>query len=158
VVPVTQPAYLFDSGDQYRDLLGPLADELQPWRRLLDAGLRVVISSDSDVSDYRPLETLRHAVLRTSSGGDVLGEDQRLSLEEALFAHTIDAAFACGWEDRVGSIEEGKLADLVILGSGRAGFEPDVLSGSARVVATLVGGDVRFDANGSLAELIGQRP
>ena len=58
----------------------------------------------------------------------------------------------------MGSIEEGKLADLVFLGSDRAGFEPDVLSGSARVAATLVGGDARFDADGTLAELIGQRP
>ncbi len=150
VIPVTQPSYLFDSGDQYRRLMGSAADRLQPWRAMLDAGLRLVISSDSDVADYRPLTTLGNALERASSSGDVLGEEQRLTLDEALFAHTIDAAFACGWEDRVGSLEPGKLADLVILGSDRAALEGDVRGGTAEVVACLIGGTARAGADAAL--------
>ena len=54
VIAVQQPTYLFDYGDQYAAALGDRAHELQPWRTELDAGIRVVISSDSDVASFRP--------------------------------------------------------------------------------------------------------
>lgn len=117
VIAVQQPSYLHDFGDEYHDSLGDLAHELQPFRAELDAGVRVVLSSDSDVASYRPLTTIAHAMLRRTMGGTVLGEHHRMTLEEALFAHTADAAFAIGLEHRVGSLEVGKAADLTWLAS-----------------------------------------
>jgi predicted amidohydrolase YtcJ len=115
VVAVNQPSYLHDSGDDFVARLGARADRLQPWREELDAGVRVVLSSDSDVASYRPLRTVAAALTRTTSGGRTLGADQVLSLEEALRAHTVDAAFALRLDDRIGSIEVGKLADLTVV-------------------------------------------
>ena len=91
-----------------------LADDLQPWRDELDAGVRVVISSDSDVASYRPLTTIAHAMLRRTMAGRVLGERHRLTLDEALFAHTIDAAFAVGLgaADRLAGARQGGRPDL----------------------------------------------
>ncbi len=117
VIAVQQPSYLHDFGDEYRDSLGELAHELQPWRAELDAGVRVVISSDSDVASYRPLTTIANALMRRTMGGRVLGEHHRMTLEEALYAHTVDAAFAVGLEHRIGSLEAGKAADLTWLAS-----------------------------------------
>lgn len=117
VIAVNQPSYLFDFGDEYAESLGGLTDELQPWRDELEAGVRVVISSDSDVSSYRPLTTIAHAMRRRTMGGRVLGERHRLTLDEALFAHTADAAYAIGLEHRIGSLEPGKAADLTWLAS-----------------------------------------
>jgi predicted amidohydrolase YtcJ len=117
VIAVQQPSYLHDFGDEYHESLGELAHELQPFRAELDAGIRVVLSSDSDVASYRPLTTIAHAMLRRTLGATVLGEHHRMTLDEALFAHTIDAAFAVGLEQRIGSLEPGKAADLTLLAS-----------------------------------------
>ena len=124
VIAVQQPTYLFDYGDQYAAALGDRAHELQPWRTELDAGIRVVISSDSDVASFRPLTTVANAMRRQTRSGVVLGPRHRLSLEEALFAHTTDAGYAVGLEGRIGSLEPGKAADLTILSDHRPGWQP----------------------------------
>lgn len=139
VVAVNQPSYLHDFGDEYADSLGRNADDMQPWRDELDAGVRVVISSDSDVSSYRPLTTIAHSMLRRTMEGRVLGERHRLTLEEALFAHTIDAAYAVGLEHRVGSLEPGKAADLTWLAGDVRAVPPEEVE-QIEVVATWLDG------------------
>ena len=68
-IAVNQPSYLHDYGDEYAESLGDAVHDLQPWRDELDAGVRVVISSDSDVSSYRPLTTIANAMLRRTRDG-----------------------------------------------------------------------------------------
>ncbi len=139
MITVNQPSYLFDFGDEYAESLGDLAHDLQPWRDELEAGVRVVISSDSDVSTYRPLTTIAHAMQRRTRGGEVLGDRHRLSLDEALFSHTIDAAYAVGLDDRIGSLEPGKAADLTWLGSDLRKIAPREVP-DVEVVATFLSG------------------
>jgi predicted amidohydrolase YtcJ len=143
VIGVQQPSYLFDYGDQYADALGDHAHELQPWRTELDAGVRVVISSDSDVASFRPLTTVANAMRRRTASGVVLGPRHRLSLDEALFAHTADAAYAVGLEGRVGSLEPGKAADLTILQADIRDLGPDEVE-EVPVSATIVDGETVF--------------
>ena len=145
VTAVNQPSYLFDFGDEYAASLGDHVHDLQPWRDELESGVRVVISSDSDVSSYRPLTTIANAMLRRTREGSVLGERHRLTLEEALFAHTIDAAYAIGLEHRIGSLQPRKAADLTILGGDIRTTEAERIS-DLPIQATIVGGEVRFDA------------
>jgi hypothetical protein len=114
-ITINQPNYLRDSGDEFLARLGERAHQLQPLRDELDAGITVVLSSDSDVTSYRPLDTIRSAIERRTSSGTSLGASQKLTLEEALRAHTITAAYALRMEDRIGSIEVGKLADVVVV-------------------------------------------
>jgi predicted amidohydrolase YtcJ len=137
---VTQPTYLADFGDEYLASLGERGHDLQPWRDLLAAGVRVVISSDSDVTTFRPLATVANAMGRTTRTGTVLGARHRLSLDEALFAHTSVAAFAIGMEDRLGSLRPGTLADLVVVGGDLRAMPPDEVERAA-VRATFVGGE-----------------
>jgi predicted amidohydrolase YtcJ len=145
VTAVNQPSYLFDFGDEYAASLGHHVHDLQPWRDELDAGVRVVISSDSDVSSYRPLTTIANAMLRRTRQGTVLGARHRLTLEEALFAHTIDAAYAVGLEHRVGSLEPMKAADLTILGGDIRSTEAEGIA-DLPILTSIVGGEARFDA------------
>jgi predicted amidohydrolase YtcJ len=143
-IAVNQPSYLFDYGDEYLASLGERAHELQPWRTELDADVRVVISSDSDVSSYRPLTTIANAMRRETRSGVPLGARHRLSLEEALFAHTADAAYTVGLEGRIGALEPGKAADLTIVGADLRGLAPGLIA-EAPIAATLVDGVTMFE-------------
>ena len=115
VITVNQPRYLHDSGDEFLTRLGSRAHGLQPLRDELAAGVTVVLSSDSDVASYRPLDQIASAIARQTRSGAPIGSEQGLTLDEALLAYTIDAAFALRLEERIGSIEPGKLADVVVV-------------------------------------------
>jgi predicted amidohydrolase YtcJ len=115
VIAVNQPNLLVDSGDEFLVRLDERAHWLQPMRAEVEAGVRFVLSSDSDVTSYRPVDSIAAAVTRRTLGGQLVGPDQVISVEEAVRAHTIDAAFSIRAEDRIGSIEPGKLADLTII-------------------------------------------
>jgi predicted amidohydrolase YtcJ len=145
VMAVQQPSYLFDYGDEYLDSLGELAHDLQPWRTELNAGIRVVLSSDSDVSTYRPLITIANAMRRETRDGIVLGPGHRLSLEEALFAHTTDAAYAVGLDARIGSVEPGKAADLTLLSEDIRHLSADEIA-DVPVSATVIDGATMFES------------
>ncbi len=92
-------------------------------KELLDAGAHVSISSDWPVAGYapthEPLVTIEVAVTRQAVVPPVReplgGEGARLSVEEAIRAHTLGQAYGLGVEDQLGSIEVGKTADLVVL-------------------------------------------
>jgi predicted amidohydrolase YtcJ len=139
VVTVNQPRYLFDSGDEFLERLGDRAERLVPLRDELEAGVVVVLSSDSDVTSYRPMDTIASAVERRTRSGGPIGAQQSLTVEEALFAHTIDAAYALFLDDRIGSLEPGKLADVVVLDADLQALPADALS-SVEVHRTFLDG------------------
>jgi len=146
LITVNQPNYLRDSGDEFLSRLGERAHGLEPLRAELDAGVAVVLSSDSDVTSYRPLETIRNAIARRTVSGAEIGADQALTLEEAIRAHTISAAYALRMEDRIGSIEPAKLADVTVV-DGDLEQTPVEEIGSLGVWMTMVGGLVRHAMN-----------
>jgi predicted amidohydrolase YtcJ len=148
-ITVNQPNYLHDSGDEFLARLGERAHGLQPLRDELDAGITVVLSSDSDVTSYRPLDTISSAIARRTRAGAPIGPSQALTLEEALRAHTISAAYALRMEDRIGSIEVGKLADVVVVDGDLAGTNVDEIS-SLGIWLTLLDGRVEHAEDRSL--------
>jgi predicted amidohydrolase YtcJ len=145
VITVNQPRYLFDSGDEFLTRLGERADRLIPLRDELEAGVAVVLSSDSDVASYRPMDTIASAVSRRTRAGEPIGADQAMTMEEALFAHTIDAAYALLIDDRLGSLEPGKTADVVVLDRDLRTVSRDDL-GSVGVRTTYLAGRAVYDA------------
>jgi len=144
VIAVNQPGYLYDSGDEFLERLGDRAHMVQPFRAELDAGVTVVLSSDSDVASYRPLDTISAALQRKTINGLEIGTDQTLNIDEAVRAHTIDAAYALFAEERLGSIEAGKHADLVIIDGDLfdtpSGEIPDL-----PIWKTMIGGKIVYD-------------
>jgi len=146
VIPVNQPNFLYDSGTDLIRRLGPeRAHRLQPMREEIDAGLRPVLSSDSFVSSLRPMETIANAIRRRTREGGPIGADQAITLDEALRAHTIDAAYALRMEDRIGSLTPGKLADLVVLDRDIEAADPDDLA-RAGAWLTMLDGRVVYRA------------
>ncbi len=149
-ITINQPNYLHDSGDEFLARLGERAHGLQPLRDELDAGITVVVSSDSDVTSYRPLDTIRSAIERRTRSGATIGTSQALTLEEALRAHTIAAAYALRMEDRIGSIEAGKLADVVVADGDLRAANAEEIS-SLDIWLTFLDGRVEHAADPSLA-------
>ena len=91
------------------------AEQLSPFRSALDLGLRPTNHTDYSVVPLDQLFTVHTAVNRTMRDGSVLGPDERITPLEALKALTINAASQYREEARKGTLEPGKLADLVIL-------------------------------------------
>ena len=116
IVPAMQPAFFWEFGDGYiRNYGRHRADVMFPARSLLDAGVVVAGSSDSPVTDHRPLFGIEQAMTRATMDGDVCGPDERVDLQTAIRMHTINGAYASFEEGVKGSIEPGKLADLALL-------------------------------------------
>ena len=124
VTPVTQPGSLRELGSVWKVQLGDRIHEAMPMRAWLDLGIRPAISSDAFVQSFRPLDTMSAAAFRVTPDGTRVGEHHELTIEEAIRAHTIDAAKALRLEDRLGSIEAGKLADLAVIDGDLRAADP----------------------------------
>ncbi len=143
VVAVVQPNYLHDQGDEFLVRLGDRAQRLLPLRELLDAGVHVALSSDADVTSFHPLESISNAVVRRTLNGEAIGIDQSLTVEEAVRAHTIEAAYSIHADDRLGSLEPGKYADLTVIDGDLFGVEPTEIK-NLPIWMTVIGGEVVF--------------
>lgn len=141
MVPVTQPGSIAELGDIWHDHLGERVHHAMPLRDQLELGIRPAISSDAFVQSYRPLDTIAAAMQRVTPSGFRVGPDQELTVEEALAAHTINAARALHMEDRIGSIEVGKLADFTILDGDLLATPTEALR-LLPVWMTIVGGEI----------------
>ena len=103
-------------GDIHMKNFGPeRGNHISPVRDALDRGLSVNFHQDTPVTKPKMMHSVWCAVNRLSRSGQVIGEDQKIPVYEALKAVTINAAYAYFEEDSKGSIREGKRADLVIL-------------------------------------------
>ncbi len=115
-----------------------------PVRTYLDAGLPVSSGTDAPVVPYPPLWTLYHFVTRDTLSGGVLGADQRISRLEALRMATTGNAWLMMEERDKGSLESGKLADIVVLSDDPLTC-PEPRLRDAEVLMTIVGGRVVHD-------------
>jgi hypothetical protein len=83
-------------------------------RDFLDAGIRAAPGSDYTASPAEPMLWLRSEVTRTDSTGHVWGANQKITVEEAIRCSTVNGAYASFEEDIKGTLEPGRLADLVV--------------------------------------------
>jgi predicted amidohydrolase YtcJ len=114
-----------------------------PVRAYLDRGLVVAGGTDSAVVPYPPLWVIYHFVTRDTISGGVLGADQKITRKEALRIETINNAYLTFDERLKGSIEAGKLADLVVLSDDILTC-PDERMEHMTVEMTIVGGKVVY--------------
>ena len=147
VVVVTQPAFLYHSGRRY---LSEVANEMLPWlyplSRFSKEGLMPAASSDAPVVHPSPLVGVYAAATRHAETGETVGdESERVSVLDALRMYTLNGAHAAYQEEDRGSIEVGKVADLVLLDKDptRAGLERLL---DIKVPLTIIGGQVAWEA------------
>jgi predicted amidohydrolase YtcJ len=117
-------------------------------RDWLRAGLHPAASTDAPVCATDPFKNIFAMVTRRSRAGTVLGEDQRLSMAEALHAYTACGAYTQFAEDQKGRLVAGQLADIAVLSHDLFAITPEELAGSVRCDMTVLGGRVVFDRMG----------
>ncbi len=146
-IPSFFTEHTFYFGDTHTRQLGKArADFLSPMRTAIDKGLRPTNHTDYNVSPIDQMFVVWTAVNRLSRGGEVIGPDQRVTPLEALKAITINAAYQYFEEDSKGSIEPGKLADLVILDQNPLTVDPMAIK-DIKVVETIKEGRTIYKAN-----------
>ena len=124
---------------------GTDVDHMFALRTFIDAGIRPTQASDYPPGPFEPMMALRSEVTRTDSKGNVWGPKQKITVEEAIRVGTVNGSYASYEENLKGSIEPGKLADLVVL--GRDPFKVDPLELiNIPIQRTIVGGKWVFEA------------
>ncbi len=148
IIPSVQPTHCTSDMVFIADRIGEKRSEESgsPWRKMIDAGLEPANGSDFTIESHKPLWGIYAAITRQDHTGWPEGGwygDQRMTREEAIRGYTIWAAKAAFWENVLGSIEVGKLADIVVLDSDILECTPKEIL-STEVLYTIVNGEVVY--------------
>jgi predicted amidohydrolase YtcJ len=142
-----------------KPILGsPRAERMDPAASLLKLGIRFSFNSDSPISPVAPLRYISTAVTRRWQDrpmpngemqlGKVLGEEQQIPVDAAIRAVTLDAAYQLFLDKYVGSLEVGKLADLVILDKNPRTTPPEGIM-NISVCSTYLSGVKKYRQDGA---------
>jgi predicted amidohydrolase YtcJ len=150
VIAGMQPYHAIDDGRWAEEYIGPnRIKTTYAFRSLLDSGATLAFGSDWFVAPATPLEGIYAAVTRRTLDGknpDGWVPEQKITVEEALKAYTINGAYASFEEDIKGTLEPGKLADFVVLDRDITAIDPAEIW-DMKVQQTWVGGKKVFDRN-----------
>jgi len=144
VIDASATGFIHDLGDAYLRHRG--AEEMRwmwPHRTLIDRGIPAPGHSDCPVCSSNPWLGIYGMVTRRSSGGETLYAGEGCTPLEAIRAYTIDGAYAAHEEDVKGSIEEGKLADLVVVDKDPMAIDPLDLK-NVETLMTVIDGEVVY--------------
>jgi predicted amidohydrolase YtcJ len=116
ILPTIFGPYPYYHGDKLLPAFGEKRlERMFAARTLIDAGVVISAHSDHPCAPYPPLMAIHSLVNRKTKTGKPIGQSQKISVMEALKLYTINAAYHSFDEKLLGSIEEGKLADMVVL-------------------------------------------
>jgi predicted amidohydrolase YtcJ len=145
--------FLWQLGSSFSENLGPeRVARVQPFRSYLKFGVRMAAGSDYSVAHYDPWLGFYAMLTRKTQAGAVLGANETVGIDEALKAYTINGAYLTYDDNIRGSLEQGKLADLVVLdipSIKELEKKPELaLTMKDRVLLTLVEGKVGYRREG----------
>lgn len=149
IIASMQPSHGADDGRWCEKRIGgERSKTAYAFRSLLDSGAVLAFGSDWTVAPLNPMVGLKAAVTRQTFDGkhpDGWMPEQKISLDEAIYAYTVGSAFAEFQEHVKGSLAPGKLADLVMLDRDIYNIPPATLD-QAKIALTIVDGQVVFEA------------
>ncbi len=145
VIDASATGFLYDLGDAYLKNRGRREmRNMWPHRSLIDEGIHAPGHSDASICSPNPWLGIYGMVTRRTSSGQVLYAGEGVTPLEAIRAYTVDGAYAA-WEEGIkGSIEAGKLADLVVLDRDPLRTPREELR-NVKTVMTIVGGKIVYD-------------
>jgi predicted amidohydrolase YtcJ len=136
IIASVQPRFIYSDSWACERLGAERLKHLYPFRSFLRAGIVLAAGSDCPVEDPNPFEGVWSATMRPG-----LGAGERLTVGQALASYSKNAAYASFCEDARGSLESGKMADLVVLDRDPFSCDPTALR-TTRVLKTIIGGRV----------------
>jgi hypothetical protein len=153
VIASFQPLHAYPDDDIFKvwaPNVGPeRAQRAWAWHSIKNAGGVLGFGSDWPIVTLNPWPGVQTALTRQTAEGDPPGgflPQERLSLEDTIRAYTLDAAFAGRREKSEGSLEPGKLADLIVVSQDLFNIEPGKVT-STEVLLTMLGGKVVYRAS-----------
>ncbi|TFH18008.1 amidohydrolase, partial [Candidatus Bathyarchaeota archaeon] len=145
VIDASATGFLHDLGDAYKQNRGEEAMRyMWPHMSLIDRGIPAPGHSDASICDPNPWLGIYSMVTRKTSSGQVLYAPEGVTPVEAIKAYSIDGAYAAWEEDIKGTVEVGKLADLVILDRDPTAIDPDDLN-QVKALMTVIDGKIVFE-------------
>ena len=144
VTPSSSIGYMYGLGDQYAENFGPeRARWLHPHRTMQEMGITAGGNSDCPVTYYSPFVQMYAAVTRKTSSGRVVGPEEAITPMEAIRVYTLNGAYLSKDESRLGSIEPGKLADMIVIDRDILTVDPEEIK-DIEVLMTIVDGRVVY--------------
>lgn len=145
VIDASATGFLHDLGDAYEMNRGSEAMRyMWPHRSLIDKGIVAPGHSDASICDPNPWLGIYSLVTRKTSGGQVLYAPEGVAVFEAIRAYTVDGAYAAWEEDIKGTVEPGKLADLVVLDMDPLSIDPESLN-EVKALMTVIDGRIVYE-------------
>ncbi|MBE0633675.1 amidohydrolase, partial [Candidatus Bathyarchaeota archaeon] len=147
ILVASQPSFLYYLGDSYHENVGNTRSKwLKPHRAWIDEGILVGAGTDSPVTPYPPFVSLWTSIARrTELKNTQMGTDQKVNREEAIRMYTVNGAYMTFEEDLKGSLEAGKLADMIILDRDILTCPEDDIK-NTKVLVTYLGGKIVYEA------------
>jgi predicted amidohydrolase YtcJ len=152
VIASFQPLHAYPNDDTLKVWAGNVGPERAqrgwPWRTLQNGGGVLAFGSDWPIVTQNPWPGVQNALTRQTTEGEPAGgwiPKERISLADAIRAYTLGAAFAGHRERTEGSLEPGKLADLIVLSQDLFQIEPTEI-GKTEVLLTMVGGKIVYQS------------
>ncbi|HKX57825.1 MAG TPA: amidohydrolase [Steroidobacteraceae bacterium] len=145
VIPTPFSTYVYFHGEKMREYGAERLDSMFALRSFIDAGIRPTLASDYPPGPFEPMMALQSMVTRTDITGKTWGPRQKITVEEALRVCTLNGAYASFEEHQKGSLEPGKLADVVVLGRNPLEEDPASLV-TIPVERTMVGGNWVYES------------
>ncbi|HTT33378.1 MAG TPA: amidohydrolase [Methylomirabilota bacterium] len=144
-IPTPFSTYVYYHGEKMRYYGQERLNHMFALRSFLDAGIRPTQASDYPPGEFIPMMALQSEVTRTDTKGNVWGPKQKITVEEAIRVGTLNGAYASYEENLKGSIEAGKVADIVVLGRDPLKENPSTLV-TIPVERTMAGGRWTFES------------
>jgi len=145
VIPLPFSTYVYYHGEKMKAYGEERLKSMFALRSFLDAGLRPTQTSDYPPGPFEPMMALQSSVTRTDIRGNVWGANQKVTVEEAIAIGTINGAYSTFDENKKGSLEAGKLADLVVLGRDPFREDPSTLI-TIPIERTMTGGKWTYES------------
>jgi predicted amidohydrolase YtcJ len=144
-IPTPFYTYAYYHGEKWKDYGAEKMQWMFAHKSFLDYGIPVAPASDYLPGPYEPMMALQSMVTRKDAKGRIWGPNQRITIQQALRICTVNGAYSSFEEDVKGTLEPGKLADLVMLDRDPHTQDPDRMQ-EIRVQRTIMGGRITHEA------------
>lgn len=145
-----QPIFLDYDWSMVSDRVGKNREKYSyNWKTMIDMGIHASMGSDAPVETFNVMKGIYEAVTRKDLKGNPEGgwlREQALTVEESIYGYTMEGAYASFEESIKGSLEEGKLADIVVLSGNPYTVDPNEIK-DIEVEMTIIDGRIVYERN-----------